>query len=287
MKSYGEHFEKSHPMWMDVLNQTGQTSFSNRPLLEGELGSWLWVLVLVVLASSLSAFLVTHHLMGRHRRREAMAASLKSPRRWMQSSPITLAALGQPRRWMAIRANHPEAIRRALGLVNPETCHWKEGLQRAAERHLFVSPPIRGWVLVFGRDVPVPFDDIDGFYARMRDIGLALGEVQYFCMDPVHQSHAWMRLVGDKVVRAYAWADQTLWQEGPFSAAEACLGMVCYDYAEDQPMFASHEIDPILDHNLSQIHGLAARWSLDPMSVRPSDLAAECGWSGEWHSVRA
>ena len=70
MKSYGEHFEKSHPMWMDVLNQTGQTFFSNSPLLEGDLGSWLWVLVLVVLASSLSAFLVTHHLMGRHRRRD-------------------------------------------------------------------------------------------------------------------------------------------------------------------------------------------------------------------------
>ena len=47
--------------------------------------------------------------------------------------------------------------------------------------------------------------------------------------------------------------------------------MVC-DYAEDQPMFASHEIDPILDHNLSQIHGLAARWSLDPMSVRQAIL---------------
>ena len=90
-----------------------------------------------------------------------------------------------------------------------------------------------------------------------------------------------------KVVRAYAWSDQTLWQEGPVSAAEAYLGMVCYDYAEDGPMHASYEIDPILDHNLSQIHGLAARWSLDPMSVRPSDLAAECGWSGEWHSVRA
>ena len=62
-------------MWMDVLNQTGQTSFSNGPV-----GGRTWVvavgvLVLVVLASSLSAFLVTHHLMGRHRRREAMAAS--------------------------------------------------------------------------------------------------------------------------------------------------------------------------------------------------------------------
>ena len=273
---------------MDLLNQTGQTFFSNRPLLEGELGSWLWVLVLVVLASSLSAFLVTHHLMGRHRRREAMAASLKSPRRWMQSSPITLAALGQPRRWMAIRANHPETIRRALGLVNPETCHWKEGLQRAAERHLFVSPPIRGWVLVFGRDVPVPFDDIDGFYARMRDIGLALGEVQYFCVDPVHQSHAWMRLMGDKVVREPTPGPIRLCgKRVPFLPPKPAWGWCAMTMQRTRPMFASHEIDPILDHNLSQIHGLAARWSLDPMSVRPSDLAAECGWSGEWHSVRA
>ena len=86
---------------------------------------------------------------------------------------------------MAIRANHPEAIRRALGLVNPETCHWKEGLQRAAERHLFFCFSSDSWMgFGLGRDVPVPFDDIDGFYARMRDIGLALERGAVFLHGP-------------------------------------------------------------------------------------------------------
>ena len=250
------------------------------------LSSWIIILGTVVLASSLSAFLMTHHMMRRLRRNGPSKPSVLLPGRRSHQPLLPLSVLGVPRRWMAVRADHPEIVYHALGMTQPETCQWQEGLARAAAGHLFIAPPFRGWILVFGTRLPLAFDDIDAFYARIRETSAALGEVQYFSMDQSTGHHAWMRLVSGQIVRSFVWAGKTLWQEGAFSAAESSLGMVCPDYGDQGLGLPNYETARLLDHNLAQLPALAARWSVDPLSLRQADLSSGMGVVGEWNPIK-
>src|SRR5437868_54801 len=56
----------------------------------------------------------------------------------------------RPSRWLAIRCSNLQKVQAALGLHNPTPCPLSEGFSRLTEKKLFISPPIKGWILVVG-----------------------------------------------------------------------------------------------------------------------------------------
>jgi hypothetical protein len=64
-----------------------------------------------------------------------------------------------------------------------------------------------------------------------------------------------------RVFRAYAWAGETLWNQGPVTAAERELDMRCFAYGTEQNIYA---VKDDLAANAEKIGQLAARWSVDP-----------------------
>jgi len=171
-----------------------------------------------------------------------------------------------PARWLAVRAVHPRVVQAALNLHHPTSCSWEEGLAEAREDKLFISPPLAGWVLVVGSGLPEPEEDPDRFYHFLRGLSRKLGQVQYFSASRVVNHHCWALLERGRVFRAYAWAGETLWNQGPLTAAEKELGMRCFDYAAGQNPFAIREA---LAANSEKVNQLAARWSIDPAAVSP------------------
>src|SRR5690606_14062001 len=98
----------------------------------------------------------------------------------------------------------PEAVQKALHLANPIPCPLADGLTSAGELELFVSPPIRGWIIVTGSEVPDPADDVDACFLWLRELSQQLGEVQFFAANRALSHHAWARLLSGEVFRAYA-----------------------------------------------------------------------------------
>jgi hypothetical protein len=129
---------------------------------------------------------------------------------------------------------------------------------------LFVSPPVSGWVLVFGPGLPEPLEDVDFCYRFLRDLSRKLGKVQLYSVNKVLSHHAWVLLDGGQVCRAYAWAGQTLWNEGLVTAAEKDLEIVCFDYGCEAGVLALREARSGDSDKLNQ---LAARWSVDPVAL--------------------
>jgi hypothetical protein len=83
-----------------------------------------------------------------------------------------------------------------------------------------------------------------------------------------------------RVVRAYAWAGTTLWNQGPKTHAEIALGLKCFDYCHEEPrMFAAHEL---LRSNTEKISLLAARWSIDPTAINAARMERSQGIAGEF-----
>ncbi|HVY72334.1 MAG TPA: hypothetical protein VHH73_20535 [Verrucomicrobiae bacterium] len=170
-----------------------------------------------------------------------------------------------PCRWLAIRCLNPPAVRDALDLQDATLCGWVEGLTRLGDDHLFITPPLNGWVLVFGSALPAPEDDIDRVFHFLQNLSRQLGEVQYFAANRVVDHHAWARMVDGRVRRAYAWTGETVWNDGEKTDAERRLSLRCLHYGETrQTLFGSNDRP-----NADRIFALAARWSLDPTTIEP------------------
>jgi hypothetical protein len=177
----------------------------------------------------------------------------------------------QPCRWLVVKARDPRAVQAALRLHHPTPCSWEEGLMEAREDKLFISPAISGWVLVIGSGLPGPFEDVDDCYRFLSNLSRKLGQVQFFSAGRVVNHHAWVLMDRGRVFRAYAWGGETLWNQGPLTAAEKELDLRCFDYGADQNFFL---VKDELAANSERVGQLAARWSVDPATVCPG------AWNG-------
>ncbi|MCS1407502.1 MAG: hypothetical protein M2R45_00660 [Verrucomicrobia subdivision 3 bacterium] len=240
------------------------------------------LLLLTLTVSAFICFLSTlYYLRNRH-----ASALVSHPgfRDVMFSSKSTAPwfVFDRPRCWLAIRSRNLSEVQAALGLTNSVPCSWMKGLVEAmAANRLFVSPPISGWILVFGPHLPTPSDDIDQCFRFVTNLSAELGEVQYFCGDSVTYEHAWARVIDGMVVRGYAWYQETLWNQGVFSEAERKTGMDTFDYGESMDASA-YDAQELYRKNTERLFDLAGRWSVDLSRISRAELMASgLGLSGD------
>lgn len=187
---------------------------------------------------------------------------------------------GTPCRWLAIRTTNMHWVQTALRLHNPAPCSWEEGLSAAHEQKLFIAPPVAGWILVFGSNLPDPAEDVDRCFHFIANLSRKLGEVQFFSFNRVVSHHAWVHADQGHVQRAYAWAGRTLWNQGRLSRAEQELRLRCFDYGESaERIYFAHGSPAIL--NTERVPLLASRWSIDPTAINARMLRESHGIAGE------
>lgn len=190
------------------------------------------------------------------------------------------SVLKGPNCWLAIKNRNLMTVQSALALHNPKPCSWAEGLLGESEAKVFLSPPVSGWILVIGSALPDPNDDVDGCFRFMMDLSRKVGHVQCFSANAMLNHHAWVQAEAGHILRAYAWAGKTLWNQGKMTQAENDLSMKCYDYAETSEALPFASTEPGAS-NSDKVHLLAARWSLDPDELDERFIEHEWGIVGE------
>ncbi len=222
----------------------------------------LLVSLLVVLGLMLAFFSVYR----RERRKVVREAPRPGPllpvnAAWRRPVPFLL-----PPRWLAIRSSNTVVVRDSIGGDSAASLPWSEAMARLRERKVFISPPVDGWTLVIGAGLPDPAVDVDVVYRFLTRLSRSIGEVHFYSADRVLNLHSWARLDSGRVTRAYAWAGETLWNEGRPTLEERMLGMRCRAYAEEPPPMRFGEVPSEL-HNTERVVLLARRWSVDPMAA--------------------
>lgn len=245
-----------------------------------ELAAWLLLVVLAVVL--LLGFLFLALVLHVSRRRRLEGASLVRKVSVRSAADVTRLSSSPgelPPRWLAIRSTKLDAVQSSLGLSNPTPCSIGDGLAAADDFNLFISPPIRGWILVTGSDLPDPAHDVDRCFLWLRELSKQLGELQFFSANRVLGHHAWARLLTGEVFRAYAWAGGTLWNQGTLTRAELDLGLECRPYGapDDDELF---DLDHLMD-NVERVPLLAARWSIDPATIDTTRHWPRPGIAGE------
>ena len=225
------------------------------------------MLLLVLLGIVLGGMAVMLALVLHWRRRGIFLNSTTSPTRQLLIPSFTMSQVvfqHRPSVWLAVRSRNLHEVQTALGLNNPKPCSWIEGIVR--DKKFFIAPPVNGWILVVGAALPEPEDDVDQTFRFLVNLSRKLGQVQYFAANRVLGHHAWAMIEAGRVVRAYAWAGQTLWNQGVKTRAELELGLKCYRYFEGPGRLSFGQVDTIA-LNTEKVPLLAARWSLDPASI--------------------
>jgi hypothetical protein len=198
------------------------------------------------------------------------------------SSPLSLSSatlVQRPSTWLAIRSRNVHAVQTALNLHNAQPCTWAEGL--AGEQRLFIAPPVNGWILIVGSDLPDPADDVDACFRFLGNLSRKLGHVQFFSANRVLGHHAWIQFASGRVVRAYAWAGRTLWNQGAKTRAELDLGVRCFQYFESPDRTSSFGQSDVVILNTEKVPSLAARWSIDPADIDERAFEHAFGIAGE------
>jgi hypothetical protein len=184
-----------------------------------------------------------------------------------------------PARWLAVKSINPRIVQAALGLHNPTPCSWEEGLNATHDQKLFISPAVRGWILVMGSNLPDPSDDVDQCYHFIMELSRKVGHVQFFSVNRAVNHHAWVLAEAGAIHRAYAWASRTLWNQGRKTRAEFDLGLKCFGYGEGEDRVEFGRVDPAVA-NTERLPLLAARWSVDPTSIDSRMLKENQGIAG-------
>src|ERR1017187_3347381 len=167
-------------------------------------------------------------MMVLHRR--ARAAEDLMPRKAVAPT-FESAFASRPPLWMAVRTTDPKTVQAALGLNQSTPCSWTEGM--TGERKFFIGPPVNGWIIVTGSGLPNPSCDVDECYRFIARISGQLGQVQLFHADRILHHHAWARAENGVVMRAYAWAGETIWNQGAKTPAEIELSMKCFGHGKE------------------------------------------------------
>ena len=204
------------------------------------------------------------------------------PRSWKLSPAVP----SSPSRWLAIRTSNMHWVQVALRLHNTAPCSWEEGLCAAHEQKLFIAPPVGGWILVFGSNLPDPAEDVDKCFHFLVQLSRKLGQIQFFSLNRVVSHHAWVHAEQGVVHRAYAWAGRTLWNQGKITRAEQELRLKCFDYGDVQERVYSPQGSPA-SLNTERVPLLASRWSIDPTAINLRMLRESHGIAGEISRSRA
>ena len=207
----------------------------------------------LVMGATMLAWMISLH-------RQARAAESRTQPQ-PEFLPFQSTFAPRPASWLAIRSQSPKAVQAALGLDIFTPDPWIKGLSGGPG--FYIGPPVNGWIIVTGPGLPDPGNDADECFHFLTVLSRKLGHVQFFQAERVLHHHAWAQVENGRVIRAYAWATETVWNQGVRTGAETDLSMKCFGY-DEHPAADSWAAAEWMAANVAKVPLLAARWSLDP-----------------------
>lgn len=190
--------------------------------------------------------------------------------------------------WLAVRARDPKAVMEALGVVAAAPANWNSGIgtvydPKLGEGHVYVSPPVNGWVFVVGLSLPYPASGgfVDKFTPLMIDLGRRFAEVQYFFSYPLIDFFAWARLIDGRLVRAFAVGDEgVVMNRGRTTPEERGLGLKLFELRGVKGRKGDAGGELVLHPTEDHVMRLAQRWSLDPTRIDQAGAGPGLGYIG-------
>jgi len=188
----------------------------------------------------------------------------------IDATPDEPVAFGYKIDWLSIRSADLEHVVRVLEMQATQPANWESGLDAAYRgQHIFVSPPVEGWVFVVHQPFRDPgLSDAHAVWEDwMRKIAGKFSEVHFFTSNRDQQCYAWARFVHGRALCKYRrLGRETIVNLGERPAA------VC----EAAAVHAMHIQLP----DEEDVLRVAAEWGFNPMTLEDRDYPRGVGLVG-------
>ena len=181
-----------------------------------------------------------------------------------EAEPDVPVPFGYKCAWYAARTENPLSVATHLGLRGVRTANWREGVQKAYETLVFVSPPQRGWILAAGRCLANVSPFPQAITPSIVALSLAHGEAMFFATDRITETHIWARARSGVLERAFGYSGESgeiLWDHGSKTEAEISLS---FDLPTEETVME-----------------LARRWCICPLDLPYAESSPALGLVGK------
>jgi hypothetical protein len=183
--------------------------------------------------------------------------------------PVTLDAavdapepFGYKLRWFVVDTMNAGDVVSALGLKSVRPASWS--IHPYRHDGIFVSPSILGWTFVLGLYTEPDWPD---FRTLLEDLSRQLGEVHYYCTHRVVEFHGWVKAIGGRIVRGYAYLGERgelIMDEGELTSEEVELGFDRFQNRRSEELGDWENMKAPMEKDVMRIAG---KWSLNPQEL--------------------
>jgi hypothetical protein len=177
-------------------------------------------------------------------------------------------------RWFAIKTVDMEKVVKEFSLQKIQKSNWWEGIEKAYEKSVFISPSVEGWTFAVGYGLSEVTSDIEILRNKIIELSKTFGEAQYFESHRGANVYGWVKGIDGKIIRAYIQRDETKLVEGEPTPVEQPYNLI-NTLTDDtsQPDYWDNVVLPDEEFVLK----VAESWSIDPMSLETIENIAEYG----------
>ena len=172
--------------------------------------------------------------------------------------------------WIAVKNANTQQIIDILNLHETQACNWKNGIENAYQKGIFITPKINAWTLICGRSLPWG-DTIESkikLQNLLNELSLPFGEAHFYATYRVSDYHGWMKSVQGEIVRAYAIIGlDTIYNEGIPTTFETHFNLVdstSKAYQEDENYLKREDLT-YPDEDFIML--IADDWSIAPNTI--------------------
>lgn len=191
-----------------------------------------------------------------------------------QDKPDAPQSFGYKTSWLAIKTSDVNLVAQSLMLKNVQSANWQRGIKASYDGRVFVSPPVKGWVLVVSTAFPDTGDSrsADRISPILLDLARKFPDLQFFASQRVAEYYAWAKFGNGKPVRKYAFvgeSGETPWNTGALSKEETQLGLIFGPDHDEMP-------------NEESVMKIAGAWSINPQELESMALPVSLGLLGSF-----
>lgn len=196
-----------------------------------------------------------------------------------QRNPRRPIEFGYESKWIAVKTVDTEKLLNVLNLEKMEKANWVEGTIKGNQGYVFVLPPIEGWILISGWDIPTPYssDGLEASKKLLNQLSKNFGEAQVFGTQRAGNAALWMKSVNGVVERLYCLAYETSNIEGKPTPVEEPWTL----FDSNSPEADTDEYwESALSPDPETVLEVAASWSINPMNLIKYSGVGEYGYIG-------
>ena len=185
-----------------------------------------------------------------------------------QSNSDTPVGFGYKIMWIAVKTDSQELVAQTVGLKKTKPSNWKNGIDKAYEDAIFITPAIDNWTLIVGMGLPTgdSKESIDQVSDLLNRLSKQFGEAQFFCTHRVVEYHCWIKSTNGKIDRIYSYlgeSGENIVIKGQPTEIEKKYNLIdtFSEEAENNDYFDKEDL-VFPDEQL--VMTIAGNWSIDP-----------------------